>query len=53
VIAVWDADSDTVIAVTVAEAAAGLVRYARRLGPGTPACGVYEARAIELMQGGK
>lgn len=46
-------DTEEAIKVTVAKAAAGLVRYARRLGPGTPACGVYEARAIELMQGGK
>jgi hypothetical protein len=51
VITVWDAGSDTVIEVTVAEAAAGLVRYARSLGPGTPACAEFERRAIELAKG--
>jgi hypothetical protein len=47
---VWDVNSGQMIEVTRAEAAAGLLRYARSLGPGTPACGVYEQRAIELAK---
>ncbi len=46
---VYDVASDTLIEVTVAEAAAGLVRYARTLGPGTPVCGGYEERAVALV----
>lgn len=48
---VWDADSNTIIEVSRAEAAAGMVRYARSLGPGTPACGEYERRALEVLRG--
>ena len=38
-ISATDADGD----------AAGLVRYARTLGPGTPVCGGYEERAVALV----
>lgn len=43
---VYDVAADAVIAVPVAEARAGLLRFARSLGPGSPACGVWEQRAI-------
>lgn len=46
---VWDVDAEQLREVPRAEAAAGLVRYARSLGPGTPACGVGERRALELL----
>jgi hypothetical protein len=46
---VWDVDADELREVPRAEAAAGMVRYARSLGPGTPACGVFERRALELL----
>jgi hypothetical protein len=49
-VAVYDVTADRVIEVTVAEAAAGMVRYARSLGAGTPACGVYERRALEIRE---
>ena len=45
-----DNGTDEVLQVTVTEAAAGMIRYARTLGPGTPACGVVERRAIELLK---
>ena len=32
------------------EAAAGMVRYARTLGPGAAACGVWEERASDLLR---
>jgi hypothetical protein len=49
---VWDVSTDTVIEVTAAEAAAGMVRYARReLGAGTAACGEVERQALELLRG--
>ena len=49
---VWDVATDTVIEVTAAEAAAGMVRYARReLEAGTPACGEYERQALALLRG--
>lgn len=49
---VWAGDDDRggYIEVTVQEAAAGMMRYARTLGPGTPACGVVEQRALELLR---
>ena len=37
--------------VTRAEAAAGLARYARALGPGTPACGEAERQALAMLRG--
>ncbi len=46
---VWDVDAEEMREVPRAEAAAGIVRYARSLGPGTPACGVFERRALELL----
>lgn len=46
---VWDVDTERLRDVSKAEAAAGMVRYARTLGPGTPACGVWERRALELL----
>ena len=36
--------------VTTAEAAAGMMRYARTLGPGSAACGEWERRALELLR---
>jgi hypothetical protein len=50
-IKVWDVGTDQVKEVPVSEAAAGLVRYARSLGPGTPAAGAWERRAIALLKG--
>ena len=48
---VWDIDTDETREVTPAEAAAGLVRYARReLGPGTAACGEAERQAMQLLK---
>jgi hypothetical protein len=44
-------NSDTIIEVTAQEAAAGMVRYARTLGPGTAACGEVERRALALLRG--
>ena len=51
-VTVWCAETDSAIEVTRAEAVAGLQRYARSLGPGTPACGEWERRAIELARTG-
>jgi hypothetical protein len=48
---VWDMDADEVREVTVAEAAAGMVRYARSLRPGTAACGEVERKALDLLRG--
>jgi len=49
---VYDVDTGEVREVTRAEAAAGLVRYARReLGAGTPACGEAERQALALLRG--
>ena len=45
-----DNGTDEVLQVTVAEAAAGMVRYARTLGPGTPACGEVERQAMQLLK---
>ena len=47
---VWDVEHDAMIEVTRAEAAAGVQLYARSLGAGTAACGVWEQRAVELAQ---
>jgi hypothetical protein len=47
---VYDADTGEPVTVTRAEAARGLIRYARSLGPGTPACGVWEQRALALLR---
>lgn len=47
---VWDVDADETAWVTRAEAAAGMVRYARTLGPGTAACGEVERRALEMLR---
>ena len=49
-IAVWDVADGRVITVTRSEAAAGMIRYARTLGPGSPACGELERQALELMR---
>lgn len=46
---VWDVEAEQAVEVTREEAAAGMVRYARTLGPGTPACGVMEQRALALL----
>lgn len=45
---VYDVTNDRMIEVSVTEAQAGMIRYARSLGPGSPACGVWERRALEL-----
>lgn len=47
-ITVWDVENDCSIEVTVDEARAGMVRFARSLGPGTPACGEWERKALAL-----
>lgn len=47
---VYDVHSGRAIEVPAAEAMAGLIRFARSLGPGTPACAVLEQRAIELAR---
>jgi len=39
---------DEVVIVTRDEASAGLLRYAHSLGQGTPACAVWERRALVL-----
>jgi hypothetical protein len=53
VITVWDVENERMTEVPIAEAATGMIRYARSLGPGTPACGVYEQRAVELLRTGQ
>lgn len=45
---VYDAEAERVREVSTEEARAGMLRYARSLGRGTPACGVYERRAVAL-----
>lgn len=42
--------ADFTIWVTRQEAAQGLIRYARSLGRGTPACGEAERRALEILR---
>jgi len=49
-IQVYNVDTGEVITVSRKEAAAGIVRYARTLGPGTPACGEVERLALELLR---
>jgi hypothetical protein len=48
---VYDEANDQVIEVTRAEAAAGLMRLARSLGPGTPVCGEWERKALAMARG--
>ena len=50
-ILVEDVETSQVGLVTRKEAAAGMIRYARSLGPGTPACAEWERRAIEILSG--
>ena len=47
---VWDVDREQMTEVTKAEAAAGMMRYARTPGPGSAACGEWERRAVELLR---
>jgi hypothetical protein len=49
-IMVWDVRDGEAREVSREEAAAGMVRFARSLGPGTPACGAWEQRALELLR---
>jgi len=42
-IQIYDVEHDVGLEVTRAEAVAGLFRYARSLGPGTPAAGVADS----------
>ena len=48
---VYDVATDEMREVTRAEAAAGMARYARTLGPGTPACGEVERQALQMLRG--
>lgn len=48
---VYSVERDEIITVSRQEAAAGIMRYARSLGAGTPACGVYEERALKILRG--
>ena len=51
-VTVYDVDNDETLEVTAAEAAAGMIRYAREhLGAGTPACAVWEQRAPQRSPG--
>jgi hypothetical protein len=43
---VYDVQRDAMVEVTLAEARAGMMRYARSLGPGSAACGVREQRGL-------
>lgn len=47
-VSVYDVTEDRIRDVPRAEAAAGIARFARTLGPGTPACGEFEAAAMEV-----
>jgi hypothetical protein len=47
---VWNVDTEEPMEVSRAEAAAGMVRYARTLGPGTAACGEVERQALNLLR---
>lgn len=47
---VYDVASDRMTEVTTAEAAAGMMRYAQSLGPGSAACGEWERRAVEVLR---
>ena len=49
---VWDCLAETSRRLTPAQAAAGMVRYARaELGIGTPACGEVERHALGILRG--
>ena len=48
---VYDEQADEIREVTRKEAAAGLMRFARSLGPGTPACGEWERKALAMARG--
>jgi hypothetical protein len=48
---VWNEEAGENMWVTRAEAAAGLVRFARTLGPGTAACGEAERQALAMLRG--
>jgi hypothetical protein len=50
-VAVYDVQSDAAKMVSRAEAAAGVMRYARSLGAGSPACGEAERRALQIARG--
>jgi hypothetical protein len=50
VITVYDLTTGTIASVPAAEARAGVLRYARSLGPGTPACGEWEWKALEITE---
>lgn len=50
-VTVWDTEAGEVLEVSRDEAAAGVLRFARSLGPGTPACGEYEMKANRLAGG--
>ncbi len=52
-IMVYDIDKGEMIEVSQAEAAAGLLRFGRRLGSGSAAGGIWEQRAIELAKAAK
>lgn len=47
---VYDVDSDAMRELPIAEAAAGMARYARSLGPGSAACGEVERQALEMLR---
>jgi len=48
---VYEVGTGAVKEVPRSEAAAGLMRYARTLGPGSPACGEVERQALALLRG--
>lgn len=49
-IEVYVVERERIESMPVRQAAAGIIAYARReLGAGTPACGVWEQRAIEML----
>jgi hypothetical protein len=48
---VWNTETDETLWVPRAEAAAGMLRYARALGPGSAACGEAERRALAMLRG--
>jgi hypothetical protein len=48
---VYDCKAGEAREVTRAEAAADIMRFARELGPGTPACGEWEKYALRVLQG--
>lgn len=45
---VYDTNIGAIREVPRTEAVAGMLRYARTLGPGTAACGEVEQQALEL-----